>query len=257
MSDWQDQVETERVVFTNADGFELSGALDRPKGREPHAYTVFSHCFTCSKQFKAAVYLGRELAARGIAMMRFDFPGLGDSEGDFSQTTFTGYVQDIERAAGFLRKQYESPRALIGHSLGGAASLRAANRIESVELVVTLAATAYPGRLGSRLMSAREEADATGLGRLRVQGRSFQLRREFFDDLARSSLEETVRGLRPSLLVIHAPDDETVPYRFAETLLAWAGEKADHLKMDGAAHMYGNREHVETIAGAIAERIQG
>lgn len=244
-----------RVTFRNTNGQELSALLDMPPAGQPHAFALFAHCFTCNKNYKAPVFISRYLASKGIATLRFDFPGLGGSGGDFSETTLTANVQDVVSAADYLAKDYAAPRALIGHSLGGAAVLLAAKSIPSAELVVTVGTPSRPAKLGHRLDVTRKQAEEKGIGLLEINGRSFELKKAFFDDIASSELEKSVRDLERKLLVIHAPEDKTVPFSSAEELMEWARLPKSLLAMDGADHLLSNESDAERAANAIAIRL--
>jgi len=246
---------SERVQFPNVDGYQLSGFLDLPEDGKPKGFAVFSHCFTCNKQYKVAVYLGRMLAERGYALLRYDFPGLGRSEGDFSQTTFQGYVSDVRHAAEFLRKHHTSPVILIGHSFGGGASLAAADSIRSVKLVVSLAATARPADMRPGLVEAREEAQTTGLGRLNTDGQNHEIRKEFFERLSEVDLEPSIRSLRAKLLAVHSKDDEIVPFDNAEILVKWA-PRSELLTLENAGHLFTKEVHVKQIVDVIERKLK-
>lgn len=153
---------SERVRFANDEGLELAAILDRASDAQPDAYAVFAHCFTCTKDYKAPSHISRALAATGIAVLRFDFAGLGESDGDFAATTFSSNVTDLVAAARFLAAEHAAPRLLIGHSLGGAAVLEAAHRIDSVAAVVTIAAPAAPEFVLRHLADRREELERAG-----------------------------------------------------------------------------------------------
>lgn len=246
---------SKRISFTNARGDELRGTIDLPPEGEAYAWAVFSHCFTCNRNYKAAVYVGRNLARRGIGMLRYDFPGLGDSGGDFAETTLTNYVDDVQSAAAWLENEYEAPRALIGHSMGGSATLLAAGELDSVELVVTLAAPAHPDRLGRRLRNVREEALEKGRAELNINGRKFTIGSEFFKDIEQHDLRKAVSGLDKKLLVVHSPEDDTVPYSAAEELMEWASLPKSLLTLDQGDHLLTRDEDAERVANAIAVRL--
>jgi pimeloyl-ACP methyl ester carboxylesterase len=245
---------SERIQFPNLDGYRLGGILDLPANGKPNGFAVFSHCFTCNKQYKLAVFLGRLLAEKGYGLLRYDFPGLGESEGDFSQTTFQGYVSDVRHASEFLRKNYSAPVMLIGHSFGGGASLAAAESIGSIKLVVTFAATARPADVRPGLQDAKEEAESTGLGRLTIDGKTLELRREFFDSLTDVELEPSVRALRAKLLAVHSTDDEIVPFENAQSLVKWA-PRSELLRLEGAGHLFTNNEHVKQVIESIGRKL--
>jgi pimeloyl-ACP methyl ester carboxylesterase len=242
----------ESVSFSNAAGEKLSGLLELPLQGPPTAYALFAHCFTCSKDFKAPAWVSQGLADLGVATLRFDFPGLGGSEGRFADTTLTKNVGDVASAAAYLEANHGAPQVLIGHSMGGAAVLRAANRVSSVRLVATLAAPAQPGGVGPSLQRARADLERGGVARLVVAGRQMELRRGFFDDLEATPLLEEVAALRAALLVFHSPTDSVVPLDNAELLLARAPYPKGAFALDGASHLFDRREDCRFIADVIA-----
>jgi putative redox protein len=243
------------VMFPNGRGIRLCGHVERPE--EPvKAWAVYAHCFTCDKNYKAGVYLGRHLAKHGIGLLRFDFPGLGGSEGDFSETTLSGYVRDVEAAAEYLEKEYGAPRVLIGHSMGGAAVLLAAENIDSVELVATFAATAEPARLRDKLAETRDQAREFGVGTLVTAGKKHTLRYDFFEDLERHDIRKAVANSQKKHLFIHDREDDTVAYHNAEKLHEWASSPKSLLTVAGAGHLFMNESVIEQISGAVAARLQ-
>src|SRR4051812_14847044 len=200
---------TERFEFTGEGGHQLAAALELPDG-EPAAYALFAHCFTCGKDVLAAKRIAVALAAKSIAVLRFDFTGLGSSEGDFANSTFSSNVADLVRAADHLRETRQAPAILIGHSLGGAAVLTAAAQIPEVKAVVTIAAPSDPAHVTG--LFADRIADIRKHGKVEVSlaGRPFQIRREFLDDIAEHNLMDNVANLRKALLIMHAPTDNVV-----------------------------------------------
>ncbi len=246
-----------RVTFPNADGIELCGHIERPPDREPHAWAVFAHCFTCNRNYKAPVYVSRHLAEAGIATLRFDFPGLGGSAGDFADTTLSGYVRDVIAAATFLANEFQSPSILIGHSMGGSSVLFAASRLPGIELVVTIAAPSVPGRFGQSLQLAREQALERGIGELRIDNRSYRLRCDFFEDIERHDVREALDALNSKLLIMHGPSDDTVPYSSAEQLMQWAHPPKFLLTLDARAdHLLSRERDARQVARAIAVRVR-
>jgi len=246
-----------RTTFRNNEGLVLCGHLELPPEGEPRAWAIFCHCFTCNKNYKAPVHISRFLAAEGIATLRFDFPGLGGSQGDFSDTTLTGYVKDVRSAGDYLKRDYGAPRLLIGHSMGGAAVLLAAAGMPGIELVVTLAAPSKPGEMGYRLKRAKEQAIERGIGELEINGKKYLLRRDFFDDVARHDLKQALNSMQAKLLVVHSPSDDTVPFDSAKELMAWAHAPKSLLELDEAAdHLFSREEDAEKVARAIAIRLR-
>jgi len=241
----------ERFDFPNADGQQLTGLLESPAG-DPVAYALFAHCFTCSKDSRAAKRMAEALAVRGIALLRFDFTGLGSSEGDFANTDFSSNVDDLVAAADHLRRTHQAPSLLIGHSLGGAAVLAAAGRVPEAKAVATIAAPSDPGHiadlLGDRIDGIREH----GEGEVVLGGRAFRIRREFLDDIAEHNLLEQIAGLRRALLILHAPTDELVSIDNATQIFTAARHPKSFVSLDDADHMLGRRRDARYAADVIA-----
>src|SRR4030088_821115 len=202
-------VPTERFQFTGEGGHQLAAALDLPDG-EPSAYALFAHCFTCGKDVLAAKRIATALAAKGIAVLRFDFTGLGSSEGDFANATFTSNVADLVRAADHLRATRQAPAILIGHSLGGAAILAAAGQIPDARAVVTIAAPPDPAHVTGLFRDRIDDIRKHGKVEVSLAGRPFHITSEFLDDIAEHHLMEHVTKLHKGLLIMHSPTDDTV-----------------------------------------------
>src|SRR6202048_4886782 len=199
----------ERFQFSGVGGHQLAAALDLPDG-EPTAYALFAHCFTCGKDVLAAKRIAAALAAKGIAVLRFDFTGLGSSEGDFANSTFSSNVADLVRAADHLRETRQAPSILIGHSLGGAAILAAAGQIPDAKAVVTIAAPSDPAHVTDLFKDRIEDIRQHGEVEVSLAGRPFRIKREFLDDIAEHGLTAKVAQLHKALLVMHSPTDDTV-----------------------------------------------
>jgi putative redox protein len=193
---------TERFQFTGEGGHQLSAALELPDG-EPAAFALFAHCFTCGKDTLAAKRISVALAAKGVAVLRFDFTGLGSSEGDFANSTFSSNVADLVRAADHLRTARQAPSILIGHSLGGAAILAAAGQIPEARAVVTIAAPSDPAHVTGLFKDHLDTIRAQGEGEVSLAGRPFRIKREFLDDIVEHQLMKDIGGLRKALLVMH------------------------------------------------------
>ena len=200
---------TQRFQFTSSEGHQLAASLDMPE-REPLAYALFAHCFTCGKDVPAARRIATALAAKGIAVLRFDFTGLGASEGDFANSTFSSNVADLVRAADHLRETRKGPTILIGHSLGGAAILATAGQILDAKAVVTIAAPSDPAHVTGLFKDRIEDIRKHGKVEVSLAGRPFQIKREFLDDIAEHGLMAHVTKLHKALLIMHAPADDTV-----------------------------------------------
>jgi len=238
-----------KLEFENADGFRLAARLDLPRQDKPAAYAVFAHCFTCTKNIKAAHYISRALTEAGLAVMRFDFTGLGESEGDFADTNFSSNIEDLVAAARFLETDFEPPGLLIGHSLGGAAVLRAALDLPSVKAVVSIAAPADPGHVTLALGQSARTIAREGRAEVELQGRRFTIKKQFLDDLKSANLERTLGRLNRALLVLHSPVDAVVGIENAGRIFQAARHprsfislhEADHLLSDPADSRYAGR----------------
>jgi uncharacterized OsmC-like protein/alpha/beta superfamily hydrolase len=237
------------VRFESARGVELAGLLDLPAGR-PRAYALFAHCFTCTKNLRAVRHIASALAAQGIAVLRFDFTGLGQSEGEFADSNFSTNVEDLVAAARFLESRYEAPRLLIGHSLGGTAVLQAAAQIESSEAVATIGSPARASHVEHLLRDARTTLERDGVAEVHLAGRPFLIRRQFLEDLERHPLPDSVRSLRRALLVMHSPVDTTVEIDNAAEIFEHAMHPKSFVTLDGADHLL-SREQDSRYVGAM------
>lgn len=238
---------TVKVSFANKVGLTLAARLDLPPSGQPLAHAVFAHCFTCTKHSKAAAHVSRTLAASGIAVLRFDFTGLGESEGQFSETTFSSNIDDLVAAAHFLARHHQAPGLLIGHSLGGAAVIRAAARLDQVRAVATIGAPADPGHLGRRIEAASQ--GSSDKVQLRVAGRLVAVKPRFVEDLESSDDQRAISALGKALLVLHSPLDQVVDIEEAARIFQKARhpksfvslDRADHLLSDSADAAYAGR----------------
>ncbi|MCA1477698.1 bifunctional alpha/beta hydrolase/OsmC family protein [Bradyrhizobium sp. NBAIM08] len=227
---------TERFQFTGEGGHQLAAALELPDG-EPAAFALFAHCFTCGKDTLAAKRISVALAAKGIAVLRFDFTGLGSSGGDFANSTFSSNVADLVRAADHLRETRKAPSILIGHSLGGAAILAAAGRIPEARAVATIAAPSDPAHVTGLFREHLDNIRAQGEVEVSLAGRPFRIKREFLDDIAEHELMKDVTGLHKALLVMHSPVDDTVGIDNATKLFVAARHPKSFVSLDHADHL--------------------
>jgi putative redox protein len=244
----------QKLYFKNPDGKRLAARLDLPLDEKPTAFAIFAHCFTCTKNLNAVVNIDRALSMNGIAILRFDFTGLGESEGDFSETNFSTNVADLIAASDFLKEAYEAPRLLIGHSLGGAAVIQAAEKIPSAEAVSTIAAPAqihglFPFIDGPRL----EKLEKDGETAINISGRDFKIKKQFIEDLRQNRMEEAIRNLRRPLLIFHSPLDPVVSIDNAAKIFTAARHPKSFISLDKADHLLSNREdslYVGSVLGA-------
>jgi len=248
-------VPTERFQFTSAQGHQLAAALDLPEGT-PLAYALFAHCFTCGKDVLAAKRIATALAAKGIAVLRFDFTGLGSSEGDFANSTFTSNVADLVRAADHLRETRQAPAILIGHSLGGAAILAAAGQIPDAKAVVTIAAPSDPVHVTGLFKDRIEDIRKHGKVEVRLAGRPFHITSEFLDDIAEHSLMAKVTKLHKALLIMHSPTDDTVGIDNATHIFVAAKHPKSFVSLAGADHLLSGKRDAAYVAGVITAWVE-
>ncbi len=226
----------QRVTFTGSRGTPLAGRLDLPAG-PPRAFALLAHCFTCSKDVVAAGRIATELNGHGIGVLRFDFTGLGSSEGDFANTDFSSNLDDLRLAAAWLREHHAAPQLLIGHSLGGAAVIAVAADLPEVRAVATIGAPADAAHITQLFSPQLADIEERGRAMVEIAGRCFTIRREMLDDLATHSIEERAGHLRAALLVAHAPTDNVVGIDNAARIFTAARHPKSFLGLDGADHL--------------------
>jgi uncharacterized OsmC-like protein/fermentation-respiration switch protein FrsA (DUF1100 family) len=241
----------ERFLFTGSEGLQLAAALDLPE-QEPLAYALFAHCFTCGKDQLAAKRIATTLAAKGIAVLRFDFTGLGSSEGDFANSTFSSNVADLVKAADHLRATRKAPAILIGHSLGGAAILAAASQIPDARAVVTIAAPSDPAHVTDMFRDRVEDIRKHGKVEVSLAGRPFHIKREFLDDIAEHGLMAHIAKLHKALLVMHSPTDDTVGIDNATRIFLAARHPKSFVSLAGADHLLARKSDAAYVADVIA-----
>jgi putative redox protein len=242
---------TDRFTFPGHSGHALAARLDLPEG--PHLATaLMAHCFTCGKDIVAARRISARLAAMGIAVLRFDFTGLGHSQGEFANTSFPSNVEDIQAAAQELAKRGMPPALLIGHSLGGAAVLRAAPRIESVKAVVTIGAPFEPAHVTRNFDSALSDITESGKAKVRLGEQTITIGRAFVDDVRSTRLEPALAQMKQALLILHAPRDAVVGIDNATRIFAAARHPKSFVTLDDADHLLTRPEDAEYAAGVIA-----
>lgn len=226
-----------KVEFRNAEGQTLTGDLVQPVNGELLATCLFAHCFTCTRNIKAARNISHALAQAGIAVLRFDFTGLGQSEGEFSDTNFSHNVDDLVAAADYLRAHHQAPAILLGHSLGGTAVLKAASRIPESVAVATVGAPADPAHVTRLFQGDREKIAREGEAEVRIGGRAFNVKKQFLDDLEGVDMSVVVRELRRPLLIMHSPVDDIVDIENAGALFKSALHPKSFVSLDKADHL--------------------
>lgn len=248
----------EQITFPGAHGHPLSARVEVPdepaRGQSPTArpYALFAHCFTCSKDIAAASRIARALRAEGVGVVRFDFTGLGNSEGDFANTTFSSNVQDLVAAAGYMRANLGAPALLVGHSLGGAAVLAAAHAIPECKAVVTIGAPADPAHVEHLLSCSIEAIERDGHAEVALGGRTFTIKKQFLDDLRAQQHEKRIARLNRALLIMHAPQDEVVSIDQARLIYDAAKHPKSFVSMDGADHLLTDKRDSVYVARTIA-----
>ncbi len=241
-----------KITFSNAQGQTLSGRLELPADQHPHNFALFAHCFTCTKNLSAVRNISRALTSQGFGVLRFDFTGLGESEGDFEDTNFSGNVEDLIAAANYLSQHYKAPSLLVGHSLGGAAAIFAASQIDTIKAVATVGAPSNPIHVQHLLKSSINEIETTGQAIVHLSGRDFTIKKQFIDDLETKSLPDTVKHLGKAILVLHSPQDTTVGIKNAEEIYRAARHPKSFVSLDGADHLLMNKEDSLYTGNVIA-----
>jgi putative redox protein len=248
---------SKKVTFKNKEGHDLYGNLELPVDQKPHNFALFAHCFTCNKNFFAVKNISDALTAKGFGVLRFDFTGLGESEGEFSDSNFSGNVEDLMAASEYLKSGYKAPSLLIGHSLGGAAVLFAAQKLPDVTAIATIGAPSSVKHVQHLFEGDMNEITSNGMSRVNIGGRPFNIKKQFLDDLKKQELIKTVPGLGKSLLILHSPQDKTVEIKNAEKLYKSAKHPKSFVSLDGADHLLSKKEdslYAGEIIGSWAHR---
>ncbi len=241
--------------FPNNNGERLSGVLELPEGK-PTAFALFAHCFTCSKDSIAAFVIAKTLRELGIGVLRFDFTGLGDSMGDFVNTNFSSNVADLLSACEALQEQYKAPEILIGHSLGGAAVLRAATQLADVKAVVTIAAPSSTQHLNRIIVNEIPTIEEHGKAEVSIAGRHFILNKQFVDDISGTDVLDGISKFRKALLVMHAPHDDTVSIDHAAEIFQTAKHPKSFVSLDNGDHLLSRKSDGQYAAKVIAAWVE-
>ncbi|MEL7109555.1 MAG: bifunctional alpha/beta hydrolase/OsmC family protein [Pseudomonadota bacterium] len=244
-------MQSQKVEFANQIGDSLSGVLEVPD-RTPSAWAIFAHCFTCSKKSLAASRVARGLAERGIGVLRFDFTGLGESQGEFATSGFSSNVADLEAAATWMATSGRTVSLMIGHSLGGAATLVASGKIESVRAVVTIGAPAEAGHVVDQFKESVPEIEALGRAKVNLGGRPFTLSKSFLDDVRGASVLDSVKSLKKPLLILHAPTDDVVEIENATDLFIAAKHPKSFVSLDRSDHLLSGRSDADFVIDVIS-----
>ena len=242
----------EKIEIIGTAGQRLSARLDLPDDGEPVAYALLAHCFTCSKDVKALYHIARALTRQRIGALRFDFTGLGESGGDFADTSLATNVQDLVAAAESLAARFEAPKLLIGHSFGGAAVIAAASSMDSCKAVVTIAAPADPRHVAQTLGPAAKTIAARGEAAVQIAGRTFTLKKRFLDDLRGLDPEDLLAHLNRALLVMHSPRDEVVGIENAFRIFQAARHPKSFVSLDTADHLLSDPADARYAGSVIA-----
>lgn len=235
-------MESQKLEFLNSKGEKLSAKLELPADRKPIAYALFAHCFTCSKNLNAVKNISDALTSNGFGLIRFDFTGLGESEGDFADTNFSSNVEDVLSACKYVDEAFEPPKLMIGHSLGGAAAIYAGKAIPSIQAVATIGAPADPSHVSHLLMDSQEEINEKGTAEVELAGRRFTIKKQFLDDINDKNMKQVIGSFGKALLVMHSPQDDTVGIDNASKIFFAAKHPRSFVSLDGADHLLTKKE---------------
>jgi len=242
----------EKFSFKNPEGHMLAAKLLMPIDQQPHAFAIFAHCFTCSKNLSAIKYISDALSHAGIAVLSFDFTGLGQSEGEFADTNFSSNVEDLLAAAKALEERYQAPSLLVGHSLGGAAVLVAGAKIPSIKAVVTVGAPSNPSHVQHLFETDVKEIEQKEVANVSIGGRPFVVKKQFLEDINGQNMKGVIHGLKKPLLVMHSPQDTTVGVENAAEIYQHALHPKSFISLDGADHLLTNKEDSKYAGQVIA-----
>lgn len=243
---------SQKVTFQNAQGYQLSARLEMPADQHPHNFAIFAHCFTCNKNLTAVRNISRTLNQHGVAVLRFDFTGLGDSEGTFEDTNFSSNIEDLVAAAKYLSENHQAPALLIGHSLGGAAVINVADQIPSIKAVATIGAPSDPKHVSHLFGEQQSNIEQDGAAEVNIGGRPFRVKKQFLEDIAEQCQVDKIKGLHRALLILHSPQDLTVPIENAAAIYQQAHHPKSYVTLDGADHLLSNKADSQYAGQIIA-----
>ncbi len=247
---------SQKIKFPNADGEQLAARLEWPVNQHPHSYAIFAHCFTCGKSLSAARQISMALNLSGVAVLRFDFTGLGESEGDFENTNFSSNIDDLIAAAHYLEKEYAAPALLVGHSLGGAAVLCAATQLPSVKGVATIGAPFAPDHVQHLLEPALDELEEAGIARVKIAGREFTVKKQFLEDIQEQNMIEKIKKLKKALLILHSPQDKVVDIDNAAQIYRAAMHPKSFVSLDGADHLLSDKADAAYVGDMVGSWVK-
>lgn len=242
-----------KITFHNKEGHRLAAQIDFPVTGKPSHFAIFAHCFTCNKNLNAVRSISRALTQNQMAVLRFDFTGLGDSEGEFEETNFSSNVEDLISAAEYLKNNYQAPELLVGHSLGGAAVLFAANKIESVMALASIGAPSHPEHVQKLMSEKIEKIDKVGSAEVNIGGRPFRIKKQFLEDIRNTDYSFSKIRKHPSLLVMHSPQDVVVEIENARQIYERANHPKSFITLDGADHLLSNKDDAQYAGEVISK----
>jgi len=246
-------MELRKLTFKNKDGDTLVGQLELPIDRHPHNFALLAHCFACNRDLSALEHISGALTANGFGVFRFDLTGLGESEGDFSDTTFSGKMEDLIVAAEYLKEHHQAPTLLVGHSLGGTAALYAVPDIPSIKAVATIAAPSSAKHIKQLLKGSLEEIEKRGAATVKLGEREFTIKKQFLDDLDRTPLPKILKVLKRSILIMHSPQDNLVSIKNAEDIYLAARHPKSFISLDGADHLLTDADDSQYVGQVISK----
>jgi putative redox protein len=247
---------SKKVRFTNKLGYELSARLELPLSKGPYPFAIFAHAFTGNKSLVSVRHISRALTLSGIAVLRFDFTGLGQSEGDFEDTNFSSNVDDLIAAADFLTEKYEAPSLLIGHSLGGAAAIFASHQLDSIQAVATIGTPAEPEHVRHLLQDSVEEIEEHGYATVLIGERSFHIKKQFLEDIENNRMMPILKGMEKAILILHSPQDQVVEIENAAKIYHSATHPKSFVTLNGADHMLSSKDDAFYAGTVIASWVK-
>ncbi len=242
----------QKISFKNSNNEELSGRIDFPLTDKPKAFVLFAHCFTCSKNLKSVEHISQAFTSQGMAVLRFDFTGLGQSKGDFSDTNFSTNLSDLKDAYSYLEQHYQAPQIMVGHSLGGAAVLHVSGELSAVKAVATIGAPSTPTHVAHLLDSGKNELEEKGEAEVNIGGRPFKMKKQFLDDLEANEKKGIIKNLKKALLILHSPQDNIVSIESAQEIYVEAMHPKSFVSLDGSDHLMTKESDARYAASVIA-----